>query len=73
LITGISPCVLPGLPVVFFALLLVVWPAAGAVAVVFLIGLYAILFGVTLVVLGLRLRKLRQGGVTTATPGPAPA
>ena len=58
---------------VVFGILLLVWPAAGALAVVFLIGLYAILSGVALVALGKRLRRLRQGGVTTATPGPAPA
>jgi uncharacterized membrane protein HdeD (DUF308 family) len=58
---------------VLFGILLAVWPATGAVAVVFLIGLYAIVFGVALVGLGLRLRRLRRGGATTVTPGAAPA
>jgi uncharacterized membrane protein HdeD (DUF308 family) len=65
--------VLSGALSVLFGILLLVWPASGALAVVFLIGLYAILFGVAFVVLGLRLRRLRQHGATTATPGPAPA
>jgi uncharacterized membrane protein HdeD (DUF308 family) len=64
---------LSGVLSVLFGILLLVWPATGALAVVFLIGLYAIVFGVVLVALGLRLRRLRQGGVTTAAPGPAPA
>ena len=58
---------------VVFGILLLVWPGTGALAVVFLIGVYAILFGVALVALGLRLRRLRHGPVTTARPGPAPA
>jgi uncharacterized membrane protein HdeD (DUF308 family) len=57
---------------VLFGLLLIVWPASGARAVAFLIGLYAIVFGVALVALGLRLRGLHRHGVPTATPGPAP-
>jgi uncharacterized membrane protein HdeD (DUF308 family) len=44
---------------VAFGVMLVVWPAAGALAVVTLIGIYAIVFGVVLVGLGLRLRLRR--------------
>jgi uncharacterized membrane protein HdeD (DUF308 family) len=40
--------------------LLLVWPAAGVLALVVLIGIAAIAFGVTLLMLGLRLRRERR-------------
>jgi uncharacterized membrane protein HdeD (DUF308 family) len=43
-----------------FGLALMVYPAAGALAIVWLLGSYAIIFGVLLLVLGLRLRSLSQ-------------
>ncbi len=43
---------------VLFGLLLVVMPGAGALAVLWLIGFYAIIFGVLLIGLGFRLRGL---------------
>src|SRR5574341_48320 len=42
---------------VLFGIAIAIWPAAGLVAVVWLIGAYAILFGILLIVLGLRLRN----------------
>jgi uncharacterized membrane protein HdeD (DUF308 family) len=42
---------------VSFGVLLVVWPAAGVLALVVLIGVAAIAFGSTLLMLGLRLRR----------------
>jgi len=45
---------------ILFGILVFANPAAGALAVVWLIGLYAILFGITLLALGFRLRSLRQ-------------
>jgi uncharacterized membrane protein HdeD (DUF308 family) len=42
---------------VLFGILLVAWPAAGALTVVFLIGAYAIVFGAVHVGLGLRHRQ----------------
>ena len=59
---------------VLFGILLVVWPAAGALSVVFVIGIYAIVFGVALVGLGLRLRRLRRDtGTVPAAHRPATA
>src|SRR5262249_22012710 len=59
---------------VLFGILLAVWPASGALALVFLIGAYAVVFGAVLVMLGLRLRRLRPGADTVAgTHRPAPA
>jgi len=52
---------LGGVVSVAFGVFLVVRPGDGAVAVVWLIGLFAILFGMALVGLGLRLRRLGGG------------
>ncbi|MGH2522060.1 MAG: HdeD family acid-resistance protein, partial [Anaerolineales bacterium] len=48
---------LGGVASVIFGVLLVLRPAAGALAVVWLIGAYALIFGALLVALGLRLRS----------------
>ena len=62
---------LGGVLSVLFGVLLVVWPATGAVALVVLIGAYAVVFGAVLIGLALRLRRL-QSGASTA-PGARPA
>jgi uncharacterized membrane protein HdeD (DUF308 family) len=49
-----------GILSIVFGVLLAARPAAGALAVTWLIGLYALLFGATLVGLGFRLRKWAQ-------------
>lgn len=65
---------LSGVLSVLFGILLAVWPAAGALSVVFVIGIYAIVFGVALVGLGLRLRRLRRDtGTVPAARRPATA
>jgi len=51
---------LSGLASVVFGVLLAVWPAAGALAVVWLIGSYAVLSGVLLLALAFRLRAFGQ-------------
>ena len=45
---------------VLFGVLLVVWPAAGVLTLVVLIGIAAIAFSITLLMLGLRLRRERR-------------
>jgi len=47
---------LSGVASILFGVALVVYPAAGALAVVWLIGIYAIVFGFTLVMLGFKLK-----------------
>jgi uncharacterized membrane protein HdeD (DUF308 family) len=49
-----------------FGLLLVIWPAAGALTLVVLIGVSALIFGVTLLAFGLRLRRQRRAGLSVA-------
>jgi uncharacterized membrane protein HdeD (DUF308 family) len=54
---------------VLFGLLLLISPDTGAVALVWLIGIYALIFGVVLVALALRLRRMREA----VPPGASPA
>jgi len=57
-ITGEWALILSGLLSMVFGVLLFVFPAAGAVSMVWMIGVYAILFGITLIILAFRLRSL---------------
>jgi uncharacterized membrane protein HdeD (DUF308 family) len=61
--------VLSGALSVLFGLAMMVFPAAGALAIVWLLGSYAVIFGVLLLVLGFRLRSLSQSiAHVVATP-----
>lgn len=51
---------LSGAASVIFGVLIFFFPSAGLVAVVWLVGIYAIIFGVLLIALSLRLRSLRE-------------
>jgi uncharacterized membrane protein HdeD (DUF308 family) len=51
---------LAGVASVIFGILLIAWPVAGAFALLWGIGTYAIFFGVLLVALGLRLKNLKD-------------
>src|SRR4029079_11520312 len=56
-ITGEWALILAGLSAVAFGLFLLVRPLAGALAAIFVIGIYALVSGILHVVLGLRLRS----------------
>jgi uncharacterized membrane protein HdeD (DUF308 family) len=49
---------------VIFGSLMVIWPAGGAIALVWMIGAYAILFGIVLIGLGLRIRGWHRSVVS---------
>ncbi|MGI8405765.1 MAG: HdeD family acid-resistance protein [Thermomicrobiales bacterium] len=49
---------LGGVLSVLFGLILIVFPGSGAISLVWVIGIYAIIFGATLIALGLRLRNV---------------
>ncbi len=59
-IEGEWALILAGLVSIALGLLLALRPASGLVAVVWFVGTYAILFGILLVMLALRLRGFRQ-------------
>jgi uncharacterized membrane protein HdeD (DUF308 family) len=67
-LTGEWVLILSGLLSMLFGVLLFVFPGAGAVSLVWLIGVYAILFGITLVILAFRLRSLWKEFETTTVP-----
>lgn len=58
-IKGVWMFVLSGIASLVFGALMVAWPGAGAVALVWLIASYALIFGGLLIGLGLRLRSLK--------------
>ncbi|MCG5212712.1 HdeD family acid-resistance protein [Streptosporangium sp. KLBMP 9127] len=60
--------ILSGVLAVVFGVLLFVWPATGALAVTWLIGAMALVYGISLLVLAFRVRKL--GGRTAGRHAP---
>jgi uncharacterized membrane protein HdeD (DUF308 family) len=70
-ITGEWLLGLTGVLSVVFGLLLITFPGAGALTVVWLIGIYALVFGVLLVGLALRLRGRSPEGMRSRGPGAA--
>jgi uncharacterized membrane protein HdeD (DUF308 family) len=63
---------LAGVASIAFGIIAILFPREGAVALLWLIGTYAIVFGVILIVLGIRLRSWR-GPALTEAPTEAPA
>ncbi len=57
-ITGEWALILSGLLSILFGVLMFAFPGAGAVSMVWLIGIYAIFFGVGLLIFAIRLRSL---------------
>ncbi len=51
---------LGGLASIIFGVLLVIWPGSGLVTISWLIGFYAIAFGISMLVLGFRLQGLNK-------------
>src|SRR6202011_2890895 len=52
--------ILMGVISVLFGLLILIFPGAGALAIIFWIGAYAVGFGIILIILAFRLRSFRQ-------------
>lgn len=60
IITGEWAMVLSGILSIIFGILLFVFPGAGAVSVIWMIGIYAIIFGISEIIFGFRMHGLRQ-------------
>ncbi|NUW36445.1 HdeD family acid-resistance protein [Nonomuraea sp. SMC257] len=50
--------IIGGVLSVIFGILLLIWPGAGLVTLVWLVGIFAIIYGITMVVLSFRVKKL---------------
>ncbi len=59
-ITGEWMLILGGVLSILFSILLFVFPGAGAVSLVWMIGIYAIVFGISEIIFGFRLRGLKN-------------
>ena len=68
LIHGEGWLILGGIASIAFGVLVVIYPGSGALAVIWLIGLYAVIFGIAQLMLGFRLK-----GVAGELPAPAAA
>jgi uncharacterized membrane protein HdeD (DUF308 family) len=62
---------LAGVASIAFGIIAVLFPGEGALALIWLIGSYAILFGVLLIALGIRLRSWRGAAPQAPTRAPA--
>ncbi|MDT1060557.1 HdeD family acid-resistance protein [Paracoccus sp. CPCC 101403] len=60
-IDGEWALVLSGVLLVMWGLLMAMLPAAGLLSIAWLLGIFAVLIGITLIALSLRLRKLNAG------------
>jgi uncharacterized membrane protein HdeD (DUF308 family) len=58
---------LAGVASVLFGILLIIQPGSGALALIWLIGGYALVFGVLLIILGFRMRRLSDTPDRTAS------
>ena len=67
-ITGEWMLAVAGVVSVLFGLILIARPAAGALAVVFWIGAYAVFYGIILIALGFRLRSWKRPLTPTGQP-----
>jgi uncharacterized membrane protein HdeD (DUF308 family) len=68
-ITGEWMLIFGGMLSIIFGVLLFVFPGAGAVSVVWLIGIYAIVFGISEIIFAFRLRGLRHELKTAPASG----
>jgi uncharacterized membrane protein HdeD (DUF308 family) len=59
-ITGEWMMILGGLLSIVFSVLLFVFPAAGAMSVIWMIGIYAVVFGISEIIFAFRLQSLRR-------------
>lgn len=52
--------IIAGMASVLFGVLIVLWPGAGVLALLWLIGIFAVIFGVIMIILAFKLRGLKK-------------
>jgi len=52
--------IIAGMASVLFGVLMVLWPGAGVLALLWLIGIFAVIFGVIIIILAFKLRGLKK-------------
>ena len=55
---------------ILFGILVLIWPDTGLVTIIWIIGIWAIVWGIALIVLGVQLRKAAGTNETGASPTP---
>ena len=63
---------LSGVASILFGFLIIAFPLAGALAIAYLVGIYALIFGVLLVALGFRLRTWTKSSAPASPPMAVP-
>ena len=53
---------------ILFGVLVLVWPRTGLVTIIWIIGIWAVVWGITLIVLGVRLRKAATNLASASPP-----
>jgi uncharacterized membrane protein HdeD (DUF308 family) len=53
---------------ILFGILVLIWPGTGVVSIIWIIGIWAIVWGITLIVLGVQLRKAASTTEAGASP-----
>jgi uncharacterized membrane protein HdeD (DUF308 family) len=53
---------------ILFGILLLIWPDTGLVTIIWIIGIWAVVWGIILIVLGLQLRKAASMSGASASP-----
>jgi uncharacterized membrane protein HdeD (DUF308 family) len=53
---------------ILFGVLVLIWPSAGLVTIIWIIGIWAVVWGITLIVLGVKLRKAAGTNEASASP-----
>ena len=62
-----------GILTVLFGVLVMIRPGSGLITLIWILGVYALLFGIMLIMLGVQLRKYAKSGDPYDTGGAGPA
>ncbi len=60
--------IIGGALTILFGVLVIIWPRTGLVTIIWIIGIWAVVWGITLIVLGVKLRKAAGTNEASASP-----